>query len=307
MKIISFVIPVFRNKGSIVPTYERIIGLMNSVFMEYSSEIVFVDDGSDDGSDQDLDKLRGRDPNVRVITFSRNFGQVAAIIAGLRVATGDACIWMAADIQEPIEKVSEMIREWQKGNDVIVCYRSNRDDGFIANTASRLFYRLMRIGIANMPRGGFDFTLLDRKALDVLNQLDERNRFIQGDILWLGNSVKFIPYQRLKRTIGKSQWKLSKKLKYFIDGLLNTSYWPLRVMSFFGFSIAFTGFIYALVIIYNRVINRTPFSGWAPIMILILLIGGMIMLMLGVIGEYIWRIYDETRKRPLYIIKKDTK
>jgi dolichol-phosphate mannosyltransferase len=154
-----------------------------------------------------------------------------------------------------------------------------------------------------MPKGGFDFILIDRKALNILNQIDERNRFFQGDILWLGFNVAFIPYNRLKRTIGKSQWTLSKKLKYFLDGLLNTSYIPIRLMSLLGICFSFFGFLYSLIIAYSRLINNTPFNGWAPIMILILIIGGLIMLMLGIIGEYVWRTYDETRKRPLYIIK----
>jgi dolichol-phosphate mannosyltransferase len=153
-----------------------------------------------------------------------------------------------------------------------------------------------------MPKGGFDFLLLDRKAVDQYNALDERNRFFQGDILWLGFKVSFIPYNRLKRTIGKSQWSLSKKMKYFIDGFLNTSYIPIRLMASFGLVTAIIGFLYALLIAYNRFFRDVPFSGWAPIMILILIIGGIIMLMLGIIGEYLWRTYDETRKRPVYII-----
>lgn len=307
MKKISFVIPVFRNRGSIVATYERIISLLKSSFPQYIYEIIFVDDGSDDGSSDELDSIHQQDKNVQIISFTRNFGQVAAIVAGFKAANGDACIWMAADMQEPIEKVYEMIQEWQKGNEIVVCYRTDRNDGFIANSASKFFYKLIHLGNQKIPLGGFDFALLDRTALDVLNRIDERNRFLQGDILWLGFNVKFIPYQRLKRAIGRSQWKLSKKLKYFIDGFLNTSYWPIRVMSFFGMLTAFTGFIYALVIIYSRIIHRTPFSGWAPIMILILVIGGLIMLMLGIIGEYLWRIYDEARKRPLFIVKRHLK
>jgi dolichol-phosphate mannosyltransferase len=196
-----------------------------------------------------------------------------------------------------------MISKWKSGNEIVICHRTNREDGFIANKASNFFYKLMKYVNPKMPKGGFDFVLIDKKAVAVLNQIDERNRFFQGDILWLGLNVAFIPYTRLKRTIGKSQWTLSKKLKYFIDGLLNTSYIPIRLMSFIGMIISFLGFIYATVIAYSRLINNTPFNGWAPIMILILIIGGLIMLMLGIIGEYVWRTYDEARKRPLYIIK----
>jgi glycosyltransferase involved in cell wall biosynthesis len=298
---LSFVIPVFRNEGSIKPTFKKIIDLINKLKINY--EIIFVNDGSDDNSINELIDLYKNYKNIKVLTFSRNFGQVAAIIAGLKEVTGDAVISMSADLQEPIELIEEMILKWKAGNEIVIGHRIDREDSFIANNASLIFYKLMKYVNPKMPKGGFDFILIDRKALNILNQIDERNRFFQGDILWLGFNVAFIPYNRLKRTIGKSQWTLSKKLKYFLDGLLNTSYIPIRLMSLLGICFSFFGFLYSLIIAYSRLINNTPFNGWAPIMILILIIGGLIMLMLGIIGEYVWRTYDETRKRPLYIIK----
>lgn len=298
---VSFVIPVYRNEGSITPTFDKLTDLMVNHNLDY--EFVFINDGSDDNSLNELIALHQRDSKVKIISFSRNFGQVPAVIAGLKEVSGDVTINISADLQEPIELISEMISKWQSGNEIVICHRMDREDGFIANKASAFFYKLMKHVNPKMPKGGFDFVLIDKKAVAVLNQIDERNRFFQGDILWLGFNVAFIPYNRIKRTIGKSQWILSKKLKYFIDGLLNTSYIPIRLMSLIGMVISFLGFIYAIVIAYSRLINNTPFNGWAPIMILILIIGGLIMLMLGIIGEYVWRTYDETRKRPLYIIK----
>lgn len=298
---LSFVIPVYRNEGSIFPTYDKLIELV--IQLQFQYEIIFVNDGSDDLSLNELISLHKKDNNVKVISFSRNFGQVAAVIAGLREVTGDAVVNLSADLQEPIELIHEMIAKWKEGNQIVIGHRIDREDGFIANKASNIFYKLMQYVNPKMPKGGFDFMLFDKKALDVLNQIDERNRFFQGDVLWLGFNTAFIPYTRLKRTIGKSQWSLSKKLKYFIDGLLNTSYVPIRLMSFLGICFSFFGFLYALVIVYNRFIHNTPFTGWAPLMIIILIIGGLIMLMLGIIGEYVWRTYDETRKRPIYIIK----
>lgn len=298
---LSFVIPVFRNEGSITPTYQKLYDLAQSQQLEY--ELIFINDGSDDNSIGELMALHDKDAKVKVLSFSRNFGQIPAMIAGWKEVTGDAVISMSADLQEPIELIAEMITKWKSGNEIVICHRNDREDSFIANNASLVFYKLMRFINPKMPKGGFDFLLIDRKALDVLNQIDERNRFFQGDILWLGFNVAFIPYNRLKRTIGKSQWTLSKKLKYFLDGLLNTSYMPIRAMSLMGIIFSLLGFIYAIVIAYNRMMHNTPFNGWAPIMILILIIGGLIMLMLGIIGEYVWRTYDETRKRPVYIIK----
>lgn len=298
---LSFVIPVFRNEGSIIPTYEKLVALLAPLLVEH--EFVFVNDGSDDNSIKELVLLHKRDTGVKVISFSRNFGQVAAIIAGLKEVSGDAVVVMSADLQEPIPLIGEMIAKWKAGNEIVIGHRIDREDGFIANKASTVFYKLMQYVNPKMPKGGFDCMLIDKKALQVLNRIDERNRFFQGDILWLGFNTVFIPYTRLQRTIGKSQWTLAKKLKYFIDGLLNTSYIPIRLMSLLGICFSFFGFIYAIVIAYNRFIHNTPFTGWAPIMIIILIIGGLIMLMLGIIGEYVWRTYDETRKRPLYIIK----
>ena len=298
---LSFVIPVFRNEGSIAKTYDALVALAAKLGIGY--EFVFVNDGSDDGSLQELMQLHTGDENVKIISFSRNFGQVAAIVAGFKEVAGDAAIMMSADLQEPIALIEDMVAKWQSGNEIVICHRIDREDGFIANNTSRVFYKMMKYANPKMPDGGFDFVLLGRQAIQAFNRIDERNRFFQGDVLWLGFPTTFIPYQRLKRTIGKSQWTLTKKLKYFIDGLLNTSYIPIRLMSLLGFCVSFIGFIYALVIAYNRLINNTPFVGWAPLMTVILIVGGLIMLMLGIIGEYVWRTYDETRKRPLYIIK----
>lgn len=304
MKRVSFVIPVFRNQGSIAPTYDKITALFKTALLSHEYEFVFVNDGSDDHSMEEIMALHNSDNKVKVLSFSRNFGQVAAIIAGLKHTSGDATVIMSADLQEPIGLIENMIHEWDKGNEVIICSRQDRDDGFWASALSKVFYSLMKLGNSRMPRGGFDFMLLDRKAVEELNRIDERNRFFQGDVLWLGFGVKFISYNRIKREIGKSQWTLSRKIKYFIDGMVNTSYLPIRFMSLLGFITACIGFLYAGLIIYNRLAHNFPFKGWAPIMVLILIIGGLIMLMLGFIGEYIWRIYDESRKRPVYIVKE---
>jgi dolichol-phosphate mannosyltransferase len=239
-----------------------------------------------------------------VLSFTRNFGQLSAIIAGMKETTADAVIMMAADQQEPVLQIPVMLEHWRQGSDIVICHRADREDGFLSRMTSAFFYRLIRISNPKMPAGGFDFILIDKKPLEVFNQIDERNRFFQGDILWLGFKTIFLPYHRLKRTIGRSQWSLSKKVKYFIDGFINTSYIPIRFMSLIGMVTALLGFMYAGLIAYNRLINNVPFKGWAPLMILILIIGGLIMLMLGIIGEYVWRTYDETRKRPLFIIQE---
>ena len=303
MKKISIVIPVYRNQGSIEPTYKKIKKELNTNCSSYDYEFCFINDGSDDGSQAEIEKICRSDPKVLNIKFVRNFGQVPAIVAGMRHVEGDVAINISADMQDPPQLISQMIKEWENGNKIVICNRLEREDGFIEKLTSRIFYKLMKISIGSMPKGGFDCVLMDKIPLKIFNLFNEKNRFFQGDILWMGFSIKFIPYTRERREIGTSQWTLSKKIKYFIDGILTTSYIPLRLMSFLGIATSLLGFIYAFVVFISRIFNETPFKGWTPIVMLLLIIGGVIMLMLGIIGEYIWRIYDETRNKPYYIIE----
>ncbi len=304
MKSISFVIPVFRNKDAIQITCAKIFELFKVEHPNYSFEIVLVDDGSDDGSTEQVRQLASDNSKVKALIFARNFGQVPAIIAGLRACTGDAAVVMSADLQDPISMVSQMIEKWEAGSEIVICHRLDREDSWLARVTSQVFYGFMKLANPRMPKGGFDFVLMSRLGVDTFNSINERNRFFQGDILWMGLPATFIPYKRLKRTIGKSQWSFGKKLKYFIDGALNTSYIPIRFMSVLGLVVALLGFCYAIVVAYARFMHKVPFTGYAPILILILLIGGILMLMLGIIGEYLWRIYDETRKRPEFIVRE---
>jgi polyisoprenyl-phosphate glycosyltransferase len=303
MKTVSFAIPVYRNQGSLRLTYEKIDALFKSKLSALEYEIVFVDDGSDDNSLKELLEIHENDRRVKIVSFSRNFGQLAALNAGLNLVTGDCSVVMSADLQDPVELVEGMVSEWEKGSEIVIGHRIDREDDVFSKFASRVFYSIMRVFLPKLPSGGFDFCLLDRKCVDEMNKIREKNKFFQGDIVSLGFNVKFIPYKRLKRTIGRSQWTLAKKVKFFLDSIISTSYVPLRFMSFLGFLTSLMGVLYGAAIVYSRMVNQTPFTGWAPIMILLLVIGGVIMLMLGIIGEYIWRIYDEVKKRPTYIIK----
>lgn len=307
MKVISIVIPVFRNAKTLEEVHSGLSGLFTEGLKGFSLELIFVDDGSDDDSFKVLQSIFKKDERVKVLSFSRNFGQVPAIIGGLDEATGDAVIIMSADLQDPVEIILQMVDAWDQGNEVVIAHRKNRKDSFATRAASGLFYQLMKFSKLEIPEGGFDFVLLDRKAHHGLKEIGSRNRFLQGDILWLGFETKLIPYERQARETGKSQWSFGKKLKYLIDGVLSTSYWPIRLMSLLGFITAFSGFVYILGIVYMRLVHATPFNGWAPIMVIILFVGGMIMMMLGIIGEYLWRIYDEVRDRPYYILREKLK
>ena len=300
MSHISVCFAVYQNQGSLNSLYELITSELRMNFPQHTYELLFINDGSEDGSLEELLMLREKDSRVKIISFSRNFGQMAAILAGWKHATGDCIINMAADLQDPPEQCTVMIREWEHGNDIVISYRASHDTSTMRKITSRLFYRLI---LPDAPPGGFDFTLLDRKPMDIINSLKEHHRFYQFDILWVGFNVKFIPYHKAQRKVGKSQYNFFKRFKNFYSGFLNVSYFPLRLMSAFGGIIAFSGFVYALTIIWAFFVNKTPFEGWAPIMMLILIIGGTIMLMLGMLGEYIWRILEEIKNRPNYVIK----
>jgi len=301
---ISFIVAVYQNKGAVSLTYEKIKDVFAEALQEDDYEIVFVDDGSTDGSLDEIIGLQQADPKVRVVTFTRNFGQMAAILAGMSEATGDTVINISADLQDPATLIPQMVEKWKSGDEIVICHRVYRADDLAARLCSRFAYGVLRMALPQMPEGGFDFVLMDRKVVDVFNSIDVRHRFFQGDLLWTGYRTSLIPYVRQARTIGKSQYNFSKKLQNFLDALLDASYLPIRFISAAGFVTAGLGVLYALSIVGAWLFGATPFTGWAPIMIVLLLVSGMIMVMLGVIGEYIWRINEEVRKRPNYVIRR---
>lgn len=301
---ISFVIPVYRNEKAVTLTYEKIKGSLATDLSTYDHEFVFVDDGSDDGSLQELLALRDKDPKVRIISFTRNFGQMAAILAGLKGASGDVILHLSADLQDPVELIPRMVRDYEAGSELVIGHRAEREDQWSSQVTSKIFYRIIRMSFPQMPAGGFDYVLMARRVVDSFNQIEVRNRFFQGDLMWMGYKTTFIPYTRAKRTIGRSQYTFAKRLKNSLDAILDSSYLPIRFISAAGAVIACLGFLYALNIAYWRFTHDVPLPGLAPIMILILVIGGLLMLMLGIIGEYVWRIYDEVKKKPNYVIRK---
>jgi len=304
MKRISFVIPVFRNERAVTMTYQQIRQVLASDLSTYGYEVIFIDDGSDDGSLEELLTIRNADSNVQVVSFTRNFGQMAAILAGFKQATGDLIVQLSADLQDPIGLVPQMVAAYERGSEVVACHREHREDGLSRRLTSRVLYGILRLSLPQIPSGGFDYILLDRKVVDAFNSVDVRNRFFQGDILWFGYRTTFIPYTRLKREIGKSQYTFGKRLKNSLDAILDSSYLPIRFISLVGVITAFVGFLYAVDIVYEKLRHNIPLTGWAPIMILILVIGGVLMLMLGIIGEYVWRIYDEVKGKPNYIVRQ---
>ena len=300
---ISFVIPVYRNERAVTLTYQKVKGALANELSAHDYEFVFVDDGSDDGSLAELLRLRDADSRVRIISFTRNFGQMAAILAGLKAARGDVVLHMSADLQDPAELIPRMVRDYEAGSELVIAHRAEREDRWTSRVTSRLFYGIIRLSFPQLPAGGFDYVLMARRVVNSFNSIEVRNRFFQGDLLWMGYKTTFIPYARAKRTIGRSQYTFAKRLKNSLDAILDSSYLPIRFISAVGALLAFVGFAYALNITYWRLRYGLAFPGQAPIMILILVIGGVLMLMLGIVGEYIWRIYDEVKRKPNYIVR----
>lgn len=308
-KKLSIVIPVYNNSESVKETCERILKTQQNSFSHLALEIIFVDDGSKDNSWDVLQNIKDEHQNiVMLIKLSRNFGQFYAMLAGYESCTGDAIITISADLQDPIEVMAKMVIEWEKGMEIVAANRQNRTDSFSAKLFSFLAYTYARKVNPNIPEGGFDYYLVSRKALDLLNTFKGRHRFIQGDILWLGLPTVFIPYVRNERPFGKSGYTFFKKLKSFTDVLLDSYFHPMRIAIGLGFLAAFLGFLYAIDIFISYFISPSSFvAGWSPIMIILLVFGGIIMLMLGVIGEYLWRLFDDSKGRPYYVIESQLK
>lgn len=302
----SIVIPVYFNEGSLHQTFDLLNREVVGKNKGYNFEIIFVDDGSGDNSLDELLDLRRKSEIVKVIKLSRNFGQGAAILAGYTNARGKAVVTVAADLQEPPEMISRMLEyHFKEKYHIVAGTRDAREESFFRRKTSSIFYGIIkRISFPNMPRGGFDFFLISSKVKDLIVRSNEKNPFLQGQVLWSGFKIKFIPYRRKKREVGKSRWTFGKKLKYLIDGMLAYSYLPLRFMSVAGMVISGLGFLYAIVIFFSKIFGGIPIVGWAPLMIMILVLSGFQMLMLGVIGEYLWRTLDQVRNREHFVIEE---
>jgi dolichol-phosphate mannosyltransferase len=307
-QLISYVVPVFRNRDTVAETCSRILDTRERCFPHLDIEIVLVDDGSQDGTWEELELVqKARPEHVTLIKLSRNFGQVCAILAGYKAARGDAIITISADLQDPVAIMAQMVANWEKGQEIVIAHRESRQDDAASTIFSRIAYGFARRANPRIPVGGFDYLLLSRRATTLLTSFKGRHRFFQGDVLWMGLPTTFIPYAREKRKLGKSTWTFAKKFKYFTDLMLDSSYLPIRAMSGMGFVTAGAGLLYAMVIVIAWFRGQSPFLGWAPIMVTILFVGGMIMMMLGIIGEYLWRIFDDVKERPLYVVERQVK
>lgn len=302
MKTVSIAVPVYYNELNLPHLFPRLFGLADAN-PQYDFEYIFVDDGSGDNSFQILADLAERDARVRVVKLSRNFGSNAATLAGLHYVSGDCVAMIAADLQDPPELITTMLQRWEAGKKVVLATREDREDPLVNRLLSGAFYWLFRrLAIREMPANGCDFVLVDRKVADMLVQMGEKNPYLFGLILWLGFDRDIVYYTRQKRELGKSRWTLGKRVKHFIDALVSFTYVPMRLVSALGIALALAGFVWAVVVVLNRILAGVPVQGWASLMTVVLVVSGVQLLTLGIFGEYLWRNFEETRKRPSFVI-----
>ncbi len=309
MKKFSIILPIYGNEENLPITVPYIIENIPVLFPDYKVEIIMVNDGSPDDSYEIMKRYQKQYPEtIKIASFTRNFGQGMAWDYGISIATGDVIGVISADLQEPFELFADMLKEWENGYQLVYATRKKRNDK--GRIFSEITHGLINRFISSKyPKGGFDFFLLDKEAAQQYLRAEERNGSNQLLMLWYGFNHKEIEYERRKREVGKSQWSFSKKIKAFIDIFVSNSYLPLRAMSCIGGISAFGGFIYAIYIIVTAIISNimgenSSALGWSSMVTFIIFFSGLILLSLGIVGEYLWRIFDYVKHRPRYVVKE---
>ncbi|MCR5687979.1 MAG: glycosyltransferase family 2 protein [Lachnospiraceae bacterium] len=301
MSRISIIIPVYYNADTLMLLYEDMKQKILPTLGDY--EIVMVDDGSGDDSWSVMNAISELDGNVKLVRLSRNFGEHAALLAGFANCSGDCAVTKQADLQEDSELIVRLYDKWKEGNKVVLAVREQRDEPAVKKFFANLYYSIVRKTIdKKMPKGGFDCYLLDRQAIEVLLRLDEKNSSLSLQVLWMGFKSDNVYFHRKDREVGRSRWTFSKKFKLVIDSMMSFSYFPIKFMSGFGVAMAILAFIWIIEVLIEFFVVGTPVRGWSTLMCLVLFSTGIILLMLGVLGEYLWRTLDATRNRPVYII-----
>ncbi len=304
--ILSLIVPVKDEEDAVDQFVLRVVPILEGIEDAASSsfEILFVDDGSSDRTLERLRALNVRDPRIRAVSFSRNFGKEAALSAGIDHAKGAAVIPIDVDLQDPPEVIPQMVSKWREGFDVVYGVRDNRDtDSMAKRITADLYYRTHNMMSADkIPLHAGDFRLLDRKVVDVIRQMPERNRFMKGLFSWAGFNQAAIHYTRRPRALGKSKFNYWRLWTFAIDGITSASTVPLRIWSYLGGIIALLSLGYAMAIVIRTLLSGSDVPGYASLMTAVLFLGGLQLLSLGILGEYVGRILIESKGRPLYII-----
>lgn len=304
MELLSIIVPCYNEEEVIEETYKRLLSIIPSLNMKM--EFIFINDGSKDKTMSKLVNIANNVDNVKIISFSRNFGHQIAITAGMDYAEGDVIIVIDADLQDPVEVIIEMVDKWREGYDIVYGKRIERKGETIFKKASaKIFYKVLsKLTDNQIPTDVGDFRLIDKKVLKELKNMPERSRYVRGLIAWLGFNAICVEYVREPRYAGETKYSLVKMIKLALDGIISFSYKPLKIATFIGWISSFAGFIYLIYIIFSAVFTNNTVWGWASTMAVLLFFSGIILIVLGIIGEYIARIYEEVKARPMYIIDK---
>ncbi|MCL6477965.1 MAG: glycosyltransferase family 2 protein [Peptococcaceae bacterium] len=301
--VLSIVVPMYNEAENIGPFYTRTVKVLEDMGEPF--EIVCVNDGSKDNTLETLLALREKDERIKIVDLSRNFGKEIALSAGIDFSSGCAVIPIDSDLQDPPELIPQLMAKWREGNDVVYATRVKREgEPWFKQWTARIFYRIIRMLTKfDIPKDTGDFRIMDRKVVDALKQLREQHRFMKGLFSWVGFRQASLPYYREPRFAGKSKWNYWKLWNFALEGITSFSYMPLQFATYFGFLVAAFAFIYGVYLIILTLLYSNPVPGYPSLMVVILFLGGVQLLTIGMIGEYIGRIYNETKKRPLYFVQ----
>lgn len=303
-QLISIVVPAF-NEEAVLPQFHQTIAQVLSE-LPFDFEIVYINDGSSDNTLGIINELRQADKQVTLIDLSRNFGKEIALTAGLQKAAGDAVIVIDADLQDPPELIPDLIREWQNGYDVVYAQRTHRKgESLFKRTTAHFFYRIIqRISKIAIPEDTGDFRILSRRAVNALNTFGEQHRFMKGLFAWIGYSQKAVHYQRDPRHAGETKWNYWKLWNFALDGITSFTTAPLKISTYLGLFTAASAFVYGIYMVIETLIYGNPVPGYPSLIVIILILGGVQLVAIGILGEYLGRIFNETKRRPLYFINE---
>jgi dolichol-phosphate mannosyltransferase len=301
---ISVVIPVFNEESNLPVLYERLVNSVTSISNDY--ELIFVNDGSKDNSLNIIKELSLKNPQVKYIDFSKNFGHQLAVFAGLENAKGDTIVIIDADLQDPPELIKELYSKMKEGYDVVYAQREQRvGESWHKLMTAKLFYRFInRLSEVSIPLDTGDFRIISKKINDIIVSMPERNKFLRGQIAWTGFNQTFVSYNREERYAGKTNYSYSKMFSFAFDGITAFSNLPLRLATYLGFAVSLISFFFILYTLYQKYFKHDVVQGWSSLMVSILFIGGVQLICLGIIGEYLGRIMDNVKQRPLYIVRE---
>ncbi len=303
MSSIAVVVPLYEEQEILPELHRRLVSSLEGLPDRW--KIIYVDDGSRDGTPAVLDRLADADPRVGVVHLSRNFGQQLAISAGLAVASGDAVVVLDGDLQDPPEVIPQLVDTWRQGYDVVYAIKTDRKEGWAKRAGFRFFYGLLRrLSPIEMPANAGNFSLMDRSVVDLVNRMPERNRYVSGLRAYVGGRQTGIEFERAERFAGEPRQSFRKLVRMATDAFLAFSDLPLRIATVLGFLVSLIAFAVLLVVLYKKLVSGEAILGWASVMTSVLFLGGIQLLALGVIGEYLGRVYDETKGRPPYVVDR---